>query len=202
MARHICCTQTEAVAKRTTEWTSPWGKFKTEFCFPLEFVHWRERLQLCLLLGADNAGDHLVFGERRARQTAAPSNGVVEQSAVKTTFEADVIRTSVQTQILAGRGMGKVPCGQMARVLGRPARGTGEGGGHHDGGGLRNLTHRAGNVKVLMTALVNSILGSVDEGEGFRFGHGIKLWSLGQTQGVAGSATVGEVRSSHHPCVD
>ena len=37
-------------------------------------------------------------------------------------------------------------------MLGRSARGTGEGGGHHDGGGLRGPTHGAGHVVVVMTA--------------------------------------------------
>ena len=50
----------------------------------------------------------------------------------------------------------------MARVLWRPSRGTGAGGGHHDGGGLGGPAHGAGHVVVEVAANM-LILCTVDE---------------------------------------
>ena len=49
----------------------------------------------------------------------------------------------------------------MAGVLGCPSRGTGECGGHHDGGGLRGPAHGARHVVSMVTRDV-LVLCSVD----------------------------------------
>ena len=72
----------------------------------------------------------------------------------------------------------------MSRVLGRPARGTGEGTGYHDGGGLRGPTHGAGDVVVVMAGDF-LVLRTVDVTVAWRDGHDVvKLGGPGQTQPV------------------
>ena len=75
----------------------------------------------------------------------------------------------------------------MSSVLGRPARGTGEGGGHHDGGGLRGPAHGAGDVVVVVTS-DGLILGTVDVTIIPRGRNAVKLRRPCETQTVGAAA--------------
>ena len=121
--------------------------------FRLEFAQRTELVQLHGLLGADDAGHHFLADIGKTWQAATLTDCVVEQFAVlvlDTVWPA--FRSSIQTYILAGGGVGRVSRCQVSLVLGRPARGTGEGTGHHDGAGLGDPAHGAGDVVVVQFA--------------------------------------------------
>ena len=130
----------------------------------LEFAHRTELVELHVLIGADNAGHHSVAEIRRTWQAAACADCVRHQFSVKgfaTAYPA--FQASIQTYILAGGVVAVVPGGQVSLVLGRPARGAGEGTGHHDGGGLGGPAHGADGVMSVMIANIE-VLCTVEEG--------------------------------------
>ena len=51
---------------------------------------------------------------------------------------------------------------QVAPVLSGPSRGTGVGGGYHDGGGVMDPAHGAGDVVVQVLLVCNFVLGTID----------------------------------------
>ena len=75
----------------------------------------------------------------------------------------------------------------MARVLWRPTRGTGAGGGHHDGGGLKGPAHGAGYVVVVVAADI-FILCTVDETSVWWIDSIVKLWRPCETERVGTAA--------------
>ena len=130
----------------------------------LEFAQRTELVELHVLLGADNAGHHSAADIGWAWQAATLTDCVGEQFPVKGTATAySAFQASIQTYILAGGVVAVVPGGQVSLVLGRPARGTGEGTGHHDGGGLGGPAHGADGVMSVMIANIE-VLCTVEEG--------------------------------------
>ena len=85
----------------------------------------------------------------------------------------------------------------VSSVLGCPARRTGEGGGHHDGGGLGHAAHGTGNIVVNMARDV-FVLCTVQRGRAMCGCCIIKLWCQGQTECVDGSSCAGIDRTSYH----
>ena len=93
--------------------------------------------------------------------------------------------------------MCEASCYQMSSVLGCPARGTGEGGGHHDGGGLGHAAHGTGNI-VVKVAWDLLVLCTVQLGKGCWLGLIVKLWCHGQAESIGGSSSVIIKRTSNH----
>ena len=101
------------------------------------------------LLRTHNTQHRLVLDVRGTAQRAAHSDYVVE---IKSAVEINLMKTvafmiAVQTRVLSGVGI-FICCNQHTRVLGRPARRTGVGAGHHDAGGQRDPAHGAGQEVV------------------------------------------------------
>ena len=165
--------------------------------------HWYNRAEghVAGLFRTDDTSDHLVVEVRRTRKTTALSDYIVEQQPFFIGGRVcSVLRTGIQTHVLAGV-VNVMCCGQVSLVLGRPARGTGEGGGHHDGGGLRGPTHGAGHVVVVMTANM-FILTTVEVAVYARHKRCvIELWLPGQTQTVGAASFLGVLFPSGNPCI-
>ena len=84
-------------------------------------------------------------------------------------------------------------------VLGCPARGTGAGGGHHDGCGLGSPTHGAGDVLVVV-ARDCLILHTIEVASVLRFRLVVKFWRHGQTKSVGCRSSVREPWASSNSC--
>ena len=103
-----------------------------------------------VLLRTDNTRDHFSSDVRGTGQTAALRGHVIEQKTIIIFHPTSVVfRTAIQTHELT-RVLRVMRRSQVARVLGRPALGTGKGGWHHDGDGLRGHAHGAGDVVVVV----------------------------------------------------
>ena len=143
------------------------------------------------LLRADNTQNRLVLDVRGTAQRATHSDYVVE---IKSTVEINLMKTvafmiAVQTRVLSGVEI-FICCIQHTRVLGRPARRTGVGAGHHDAGGQRDPAHGAGQ-EVIPATLQDIPEVTTDDDATVPFRKAVKLRCLGQTQRVgAGSLNV------------
>ena len=86
--------------------------------------------------------------------------------------------------------MAVVPPSQVAVVVGRPTRGTGEGRRHHDGDGQRGHAHGAGDIVVLMTGHLLVLCTEHFRSPGRAGRHVIILWTTGQAQGIGSTTSV------------
>ena len=110
---------------------------------------WRAAVTVNVLLGTHNARGHPVIYVGGTGQTATLSDDIADQVSVLIQVAAeDIFHLPIQTKVFTGSGVAIVACSQVSGVLGRPARGTGAGGGYQDGGGLGGPAHGAGDVLV------------------------------------------------------
>ena len=94
-----------------------------------------------MLFRTDDARDDFLVDVGRTRQRAALSDHMVDEMPLGICCPAFVVlRSAIDTHILSGKVV-IIRRKQMSLVLGHPARGTGEGAGYHDGGGLLDQAH-------------------------------------------------------------
>ena len=153
-----------------------------------------------MLLGADDTRDDRVVDVGRTGQTAAACQRVVPRAPVLVLSSVgNVFRLSVQTHVLAGRTVEIISRHEVPVVLGRPARGTGAGGGYHDGGGLEGPAHGAGDVLVVVS-VDGLVFRSVQVARVCRFRLFVQLRRHGETKSVGCSSCVTEPRAPCHSC--
>ena len=140
-----------------------------------------------VLLRTDNTQNHLTLAVRGTAQTAAHHAYIVEiKSIVIIDMGRVAFKVLVDTRVLSGVEA-FICCNQDSRVLGRPARRTGVGAGHHDAGGQRDPAHGAGQ-EVIPATLQDIPEVTTDDDATARLKKAVKLRCLGQTQRVgAGS---------------
>ena len=94
-----------------------------------------------MLFRTDDARDDFALDVGRTEQRAALSDHMVDEMPFGICCPAFfVLRSAIYTHILCGK-VAIIRRIKMSVVLGHPARGTGEGAGYHDGGGLLNQAH-------------------------------------------------------------
>ena len=140
-----------------------------------------------VLLRTDNTQNRLTLAVRGTAQTAAHHAYIVEiKSIVIIDMGRVAFRVLVDTRVLSGVEA-FICCNQHTRVLGRPARRTGVGAGHHDAGGQGDPAHGAGQ-EVIPATLQDIPEVTTDEDATVPLKKAVKLRCLGQTQRVgAGS---------------
>ena len=83
---------------------------------------------------------------------------------------------------------------QVAPVLSGPPRGTGVGGRYHDGGGVTDPAHGAGDVVFPMPDVCIFVLGTNDDRGPCACLHPVVLRAVGQTQSVGAASWSSEMR--------
>ena len=127
---------------------------------------------------------------------------MVEQVTVVVHVPAmSVLHVPIHTHVLGAMFVCVMTRHEVARVLRRPARGTGAGGGHHEGGCLGGAAHGAGDVLLVVTGDV-LILCPVDDGVRGWESHVVQLGVQDQTQVIGRSACVFVEPPAHYTCID